>query len=222
MENGFERLDMKIITDITDFVFLEDKPEKADIIFIPGGSYAELAEKSARLWKDNYAPFILPSGKYSIKRGYFPGPLSKADSYTGNYDTEWEFLKDVLLKNAVDEKAILREDYAENTYENALNSRKVTDRLGLHINKAIVCCKNFHARRCYMYYQWAYPDTKLIICPAEVQEINKNNWFNSDKGIDRVMGELMRCGSQFREYIIDFNKQGHAAAEIKEGVKDEL
>ncbi|MFA6940399.1 MAG: YdcF family protein [Clostridiaceae bacterium] len=213
---------MKAITDITDFIFLEDKPEKADIIFMPGGSYAEQAEKAAGVWKDNYAPLILPSGKYSVKRGFFPGPLSKADRYTANYATEWEFLKDVLLKNGVDEKAILKEDYAENTYENAFKSRKVTDRLGLHINKAIICCKSFHARRCFMYYQWAYPDTKLIICPAEAQGINKNNWINSENGIDRVMGEMMRCGSQFKEYVMEFDKQGCAAAEIEEGVKNDL
>ncbi|MDV3426207.1 MAG: YdcF family protein [Bacillota bacterium] len=213
---------MKAITDITDFIFLEDKPEKADIIFMPGGSYAEQAEKAAGLWKDNYAPLILPSGKYSVKRGFFPGPLSKADRYTANYATEWEFLKDVLLKNGVDEKAILKEDYAENTYENAFKSREVTDRLGLHINKAIICCKSFHARRCFMYYKWAYPDTKLIICPAEAQGINKNNWINSENGIDRVMGELMRCGSQFKEYVMEFDKQDYAAAEIEEGVKNEL
>jgi hypothetical protein len=34
---------MRTIDDITNFIFLEDQLEKADIIFIPGGSYAEIA-----------------------------------------------------------------------------------------------------------------------------------------------------------------------------------
>lgn len=197
---------MKTIDDITKFIFLENNPEKADIIFIPGGSYAELAERAAELWRNEYAPIILPSGKYSIKRGYFPKPLSKSEIYSGTYNSEWDFLKDVLIKNGVDENIILREDNAQFTYENAVKSREITDKLNLHINKAIICCKSFHARRCYMYYQWAYPDTKIIICPSEVQGINKDNWFTTENGVERVMGELTRCGSQLKEYIMEFTK----------------
>lgn len=190
---------MKIIDDITNFIFIEDEPQKADIIFIPGGSYAEIAEKAAMLWTKGYANKILPSGRYSVKRGYFPGPLSKSDKYNLQYNTEWEFLKDVLLQNGVNETAILREDNAENTYENAIYSKKVTDKYNLDIKIAIICCKSFHARRCLMYYQLSYPQTKFIICPAEIQGINKYSWFKCDNGIERVMGELMRCGGQFKD-----------------------
>lgn len=198
---------MNTIDDITDFIFLESKPEKADIIFIPGGSYAELAERAAELWNNNQAPLILPSGKYNPKRGCFPKPSSKAETYNGAYDTEWDFLKDVLVRNGVDEKAILREDNAENTYENAFKSREVTDELGLHVEKAIICCKAFHARRCFMYYQWAYPDAEIMICPYEVQGINRSNWFATENGVERVMGELMRCGSQFKDYVKECAKE---------------
>lgn len=197
---------MKTVIDITNFIFLEDNPEEADIIFIPGGSYAEIAEKAAELWNNKYAPIILPSGKHNPKRGCFSGPLSKVEKYNSTYVTEWDFLRDVLLKNGVDGTSILREDNAESTYQNAFKSREVTDKLSLHINKAIICCKSFHARRCFMYYQWAYPDSDIIICPSDVQEISKNNWFISENGIDRVMGELMRCGSQFKDYIIEIRK----------------
>ena len=107
----------------------------------------------------------------------------------------------MLIKNSVYETAILKEDNAENTYENAINSRKTTDEYNLNIKKAIICCKSFHARRCLMYYQFCYPQTEFIICPSETQGVNKDNWFKCDDGIDRVMGELMRCGSQFRDLI---------------------
>lgn len=193
---------MKIIDDISNFIFVEDKPQKADIIFIPGGSYPEIAEEAARLWHEGYSNIILPSGKYSVKRGYFPGPLSKADVYNEKYNTEWEFLKAVLVKNGVDEKAVLREDEALYTYQNALLSRKITDNHNLEIKKAIICCKSFHARRCLMYYQITYPQTEFIICPSQVKGITKNNWFNSEESIDKVMGEVSRCGSQFKDIFI--------------------
>ena len=197
---------MKTIDDITNFIFLENNPEKADIIFIPGGSYAEIGEHAASLWVNEYAPLILPSGKYSIKHGYFPTPLSKAEKYNGIYHTEWDFLRDILIVNGVDEKSILREDNAKFTFENAFKSREITNKLNLHINKAIICCKSFHARRCYMYYQWAYPDTEIIICPSDVEGINKNNWFSTKNGVEKVMGELTRCGSQLKDYIMKFTK----------------
>jgi uncharacterized SAM-binding protein YcdF (DUF218 family) len=190
---------MRIINDISNFIFVEDKPQKGDIIFIPGGSHPEIAEEAARLWHKGYSNIILPSGKYSVKRGYFPGPLSKVDKYSEKYNTEWEFLKAVLVQNGVDEKAVLREDKSQYTYQNALLSKEVTDIYNLDIKKAIICCKSFHARRCLMYYQIAYPQTEFIVCPSNVKGITKENWFKTEDGIDKVMGELMRCGSQFKD-----------------------
>jgi uncharacterized SAM-binding protein YcdF (DUF218 family) len=100
---------MRAIENITSFIFIEDPPEKADIIFIPGGSWPEIAERAAALWKEGYAPYLLPSGKYSAKRGYFPGAMTKREIYHGSYETEWEFLADVARKAGVPEEAILRE-----------------------------------------------------------------------------------------------------------------
>ena len=41
---------MKFIQDITDFIFVEDEPQKADIIFIPGGNQGaiEIGRASCR------------------------------------------------------------------------------------------------------------------------------------------------------------------------------
>lgn len=137
----------------------------------------------------------------------FLKPSSKSDKYNDIYASEWDFLRKVLLINGVDEKVILREDKAENTYENAFKSREITDKLGLKINKAIVCCKSFHARRCFVYYQWAYPQAEIIISPCDVGGINKDSWFNSEKGRERVLNELTKSGEQFKSYIKDISQQ---------------
>ena len=192
---------INFIREITSFIFVEDKIQKADIIFIPGGSWPEPTEKAAKLWLDGYAPYILPSGKYSMTRGYFPGTKSKGDKYNGVYETEWEFMKAVALSYGVDESAIIKEDKADWTKLNAFNSREVTDKYNLKIKKAIICCKSFHAKRCLMFYSFAYPETKFIVCPVDIEEINKSNWFKSDSGINKVMGELSRCGGQLKSAI---------------------
>jgi len=192
---------IKFIREITSFIFVEDKPEKADIIFIPGGSWPEPSENAAKLWLDGYAPYILPSGKYSMSKGFFPGAMTNKDKYNGEYDTEWEFMKDVAMSYGVDESAIIKEDKAEWTKQNAFNSRKITDNYHLKIKKAIICCKSFHAKRCLMFYSSAYPEAQFIVCPVDIDGISKNNWFKSESGIDKVMGELSRCGGQLKNAI---------------------
>lgn len=192
------------IKEITSFIFVENKPEKADIIFVPGGSWPEPTERAAMLWKEGYSPYILPSGKYSLSKGYFPGSKTKLEKYNKNYSTEWEFMKDIALSYGVDESSILKEDKAEWTKQNAFNSRAVTDEMNLNIKKAIICCKSFHARRCLMFYSWAYPETKFIVCPVDIEGIDKDNWFKTEAGIDNLMGELSRLGGQFKKAITLF------------------
>ena len=53
----------KFLQDMTDFIFLEDEPKKADVIFLPGSEEGELARTAARLYHEGYAPLIIPSGK---------------------------------------------------------------------------------------------------------------------------------------------------------------
>jgi uncharacterized SAM-binding protein YcdF (DUF218 family) len=189
------------IREITSFIFVEEKPEKADIIFVPGGSWPEPTEKAAKLWLEGYAPYILPSGKYSMSKGYFSGATTKSDKYSENYETEWEFMKAVALSYGVYENAIIKEDKAVWTKENAFNSRCVTDNYDLEIKKAIICCKSFHAKRCLMFYSFAYPETEFSVCPVDIEGITKDNWFTTESGIDNVMGELSRCGGQLKKAI---------------------
>ena len=81
----------RFIEQISEFIFAEDEPEKADIIFIPGNGYSQMAEKAAALYGEKYAPFVLPSGKYSITVDKFCGVLSGQERYNGNYRTKWKF-----------------------------------------------------------------------------------------------------------------------------------
>jgi len=108
-------------------------------------------------------------------------------------------MTDVLLKNGVPASAIIGEEQSGYTKENALFSRMAADEANLVVRTAIVCCKAFHARRCFMCYQLAFPEAEILIAPAEVYDINRDNWHTFEYGIERVMGELARCGNQFVE-----------------------
>lgn len=191
------------LNQITDFIFVETPVERSDIIFVPGNGYPQMAERAAGLWKERLAPYVLPSGRYSILSDGFAGVLDKKERYTGSYDTEWAFLRDALMKNGVEEPYILKEDQATYTYENAIYSRKVTDTKGLEIKKAILCCKNYHARRCLLYYQLLFPQTKFYVVASDTDGINRENWHRQERGIQAVLGEMERCGSQFHQIIKD-------------------
>lgn len=190
------------LKNFTDFIFSEDQPRKADIIFVPGNGYPQMAERAARLWKNGYAPWILPSGRYSVLTGKFAGVQAEQERYTDAYETEWDFLVDVLLKNGVDRQAVLRENQATYTYQNAIFSRNVADREGITVKRAIICCKAQHARRCRMYYQLLFPEAELLICPSDVG-INRTNWYLTEEGIEEVLGEVERCGKQFHNIMKD-------------------
>lgn len=55
-----------------------------------------------------------------------------------------------------------------------------------------------------MYYQSLYPKTQFTICPTETQGVNREDWFKTNEGIEKVMGELERCGNQFVDIIKTF------------------
>ena len=198
-------MDKRIITDISDFIFVADEPETVDAILLPGGSFPEPPEYAAGLYRQGYAKWLVPSGGVSVKRDKWPGVRSKADIYDGDYRSDCEFFTDVLLKNGVPASAIIGENTSGHTRDNAFFSRKAVDEKHVDIKTAIIVCKAFHARRCLMLYQMAFPDVDMKVCPVHCYNITKENWYKSEEGTDRVLGELARCGNQFvgdiRQYL---------------------
>ena len=112
-------------------------------------------------------------------------------------------MRHILLENGVPDSAILREDEATYTYQNAIYSRKRTDELHISVRRGILCCMPVHARRARMYYETLYPDAKLLVCPAPGAGITRENWMHSEEGIDTVLGEMARCGGQFHDILKD-------------------
>ena len=115
--------------------------------------------------------------------------------------TEWEYLSRILQHSGVPRRAILREDRATYTYENAIYSRAALDAAGITVKKAILCCQAFHARRALMYYQEQFPETEFVVCPVVTRGIDRDTWMKTGEGIDTVLGEVERCGSQFHEIL---------------------
>ena len=192
---------MHFFDPITDFIFIEDEPEAADVIFIPGGPCGEIALHAAELYHQGYAPLLIPSGKHSILDPVYRGAQSP-EKYRGReFPTEADFFSAILIENGVPAENILPERQATFTYENAIYTRKLTDTLGLTVRTAILSCQAYHARRALLYYQALFPDTKILVSPTVTQEIRKEDWFLKPESIDAVLKEMEHCGSQFHEII---------------------
>ena len=191
---------------ITEFIFIEDRPQKSDIIFIPGSDYGCLAAHAAALYREGLAPYVMPSGKYSILSNGFclPQDSSKYLENKENLDsiqTECDYLSAVLMQNGVPASAVLPEPEASSTYENAIFSRRLLDKLGITIHTAILSCQAYHARRCLLYYQLLFPEVRFCVSPVITQGISRDNWFLDPDKIDKVLGEMERCGSQFHNIL---------------------
>lgn len=196
-----------LIRDIGEFIFVEDIPQKCDVIVTVGGSYPQIAEKAAELYRDGFSEYVIAGGGVSVKTGVFGGVKDKKDIYDGDYLTECDFYEDVLIKNGVPEGAVIREDRSGHTRENAELAAAVLKERGMDVRKMILVCKRFHARRCLMFFRAAFPGVEILVVPADIEcgemNITRDNWHTASYGIKRVMGEVMRCGSQFDENDIN-------------------
>lgn len=193
-------MNSRAIQDISNFIFMNDTPQKSDIILIPGTSQSAVAEHAARLYCSGYAKYVLPSGMYSSKIGRFARERIDNPQYAGEFATDFEYCKHILMKNGVPEKAIICEDRATNSMENAEYSAVVLKELGITINRAILCCQSFHARRAFMSYSLHFPNVEILVAPTDTQEITKEEWFFNENSYRKVMGEVSKCGKYFMDY----------------------
>ena len=193
-------MNQRAIRDISDFIFMNDAPQKSDILFIPGTSQSAVTEKAAGLYCAGYAKYVLPSGMYSGKRGKFAAEKIDDPRYAGDYATDFAYCRHILMVNGVPEAAIIREDRSTNTMENAAYSAAVLKELGIKIERAILCCQAFHARRAFMSYARHFPDTEILVVPTDTQGIRREDWFLHEKSYRRVMSEIRKCGEYFLEY----------------------
>ena len=180
------------IRSVTEFIFVEHEPARCDVIFIPGASPAHVAhvDRAAAMYRAGLAPLVLPSGRYALGRDSLKG---------GGFPTEWAWMRHRLMEGGVPEDAILREDEATFTWENARFSRRVTDALGIRVAQGMLCCRSFHARRALLYYQAAYPDTVWRVCPGYEPGLTREDWFRTKEGRARVLGEVRRLGDQIND-----------------------
>ncbi|WP_051656830.1 YdcF family protein [Butyrivibrio sp. AE3004] len=189
------------LEEIGKFIFVSEKPGKADLILVPGAPMKELAEHAAYLWKEGYAPKILVSGKFYMTYESLEDEFQRFSASSGDSlgcSTEAEYLTKLMVEQGVPENVIIKETESRNTFENAKFSRKIIENELKDVRHIILCCQAFHARRALMTFQSELRDYKFTVCPIVTRGISIDTWMDNLKSYDLVLSELRKCGDYFK------------------------
>jgi uncharacterized SAM-binding protein YcdF (DUF218 family) len=174
---------------ISEFLFVEHALVPSDILLVPGGSVPEKMHQAVDLYNGGIAPWILPSG----------GP----SEFLNGWSSEWEFYRNLAVRAGVPEKAILRENRATNTLENAMYSWQVIQEASLRITRAVLVCKAHHSRRALLTYQAVFPsEVEFAVSPVfDSRNIRKDNWYEDEQKTYFVFEELRKIGKYLGKYV---------------------
>ena len=177
---------------ITDFIFVkhEKHTPPCDVILIPGGSHPQLMQGAIKLYRKGMAKYIIVSGGANRK--------------LPDYVSEAEFQKSIAIAEGIPSNAILRDEKARNTYENAVYSYEIMRDMALDDKKVILVCKEYHSRRALFTYQKVFPEyTEFFVeGVTDVKGLDRTNWFTNDEYIKTVMGEVEKIGKYFSDDIL--------------------
>jgi uncharacterized SAM-binding protein YcdF (DUF218 family) len=167
---------------ISDFLFIPNSNEKADLILVLGSNYLPTMETVADLYKNNRASLLLISGKHS--------------NDDPRKETESQRFLNRGLELGIPSDIILLEAKATNTKENLLYSKEVLQKANLlsKIKTVLIVCQNFHTRRVLMTANAVFGNSLQIIFHSinDSRKIEKDNWWLENKNRDRVLDELRR------------------------------
>jgi len=178
------------IRKITDYIFLESKPRKADLAIVFGTRYSDPIEKVFELYRNKLVSKILVSGGKNKVTG----------------EKEASMMRDRLIKLGVEKENILIEEESTNSLENVLFSKIIIEnKIGFkNIKKIIAVVKHYHSRRALMTLKKHFPkNIELIPAPYDIYGFTKNNWFEKEKGREKVMSEWNKIKKYLKKKDIE-------------------
>lgn len=183
-------MDRKETNKITEYIFINSKPQRADLAIVFGSRHKEPLLKVLELYRGGFVSKILLTGGINKK--------------TGKNEAEEMFKS--LINIGIDKKDIILENKATNTLENVLLSKRIIEnKIGFeNIKTIIIITKHYHSRRCLMTLKKYFPKTVAIISiPYEIYGFNKNNWPKSVKGKEKVLSEWDKIKTYLKKKDIE-------------------
>jgi uncharacterized SAM-binding protein YcdF (DUF218 family) len=157
------------------FLVVNDSIQKSDAIIVLSGDKGERIEKAAELYHKGYGRYFVISG-----------------GIVYNNVTMAQLMMQHAIELGVPKKAIILEDRADSTYENAHFTKKVLKSYPIHT--AIVVTSNYHLRRTRLIFSREFKDTaiKLSYAGAKDQYFNETKWWSNNKSIMITINEYIK------------------------------
>ena len=191
-EQKWEKAEQYSDQDVSSILFVEDEPEKADIILVFGHCTEkrsrQRARKAGQLYREGFAENILLMG----------GKTEKIH--------ESEIMADELVnKQGLPADAIIMEKTSQTTKSNLDNAKK---ELGDHFRpdlKVILVSCPWHMARVKRQTEKKFADWQLFCCPHK-KSCNKDSWADCDECRELIRGDRKR------------NKRAETFFAVKHGV----
>ena len=170
------------------FEGLEDTGENADCIIVLGSTKAAKyrVPVAVEAYKAERADKILLCG--GVVKDFSEGRT-----------TEAEHMRERALELGVAEEDIIVENTSQDTVENILCALVELQRV-LWLNKirrGLLVTTAYHMRRSLAIARYLFPaHIDVVPCPADDDTTKRDNWMNTQKGIERAKGEalnIIRC-----------------------------
>ncbi|KJS66648.1 MAG: hypothetical protein JL50_01800 [Peptococcaceae bacterium BICA1-7] len=155
------------------FLVIDQAPEKADVIIVLGGANYRV-KYGSWLYNNGYANLLI----YSGVRG--ENAIKMANQL------------------GVPQSAIIYEQQAESTYENALFSKDIMIQKGF--NSAIVVSSDWHMRRVKLTYEKEFYDMgniKLYYCASNDPDFDSKLWWINKKSFKYTVTEYIKLAGYF-------------------------
>ena len=162
-----------IIKNMGDFLVLNEKPEKVDVIVVYSGDSGERTLKGIELLKAGYAEKILFSG------GVVYDDVRMAD-----------LMENHAIKLGVEPQNIIKEREAGSTYENALFTKEILEKY--KYKKIILVTSNYHSRRSYLTTRKVFKGSDIGIITVASSDEFSSNWWKKGRSILILINEYAK------------------------------
>lgn len=172
-----------LILNAGNFLIVNEKPIKADVIIGLGGVEIPRADYSIKLYDEGYSNTLLfTGGKNPI--------VNEKEAYV---------MRKEAIRLKVPSKNIIVENKSISTYENAIFTKKIL--MDHNFKSAIIVTSNYHMRRSSLVFNKAFKNTgiKLIFCSAQDINFKPKWWLTNNYSTNIVISEYEKLVGYFFE-----------------------
>jgi len=170
----------RLFNNLYDYLSEQDKPEKADLIFVFGTKQTFRIEKAVDLYKKGYASRILVSGR---------SPLYENE----NAVSEAEAFAQFAIKHGVAKNDVIVEKESITIPDNVKRSLNLLEKENIPHNSIILVNSTFSQRRGWVHFsKMSKVGTKLVRVNVDrvSDTFSRDGWYKNETGTRIIMKEF--------------------------------